>query len=293
MTTSADVGSGKGHRDENFPVASRLIQKQYRAPILAFYRFVRAADDVADHASLDESGKLALIDRLEDTLLGKSDADPAGLPLRTELAQRKLSPRHAQDLLTAFRMDVTKRRYRDWDDLIGYCACSAMPVGRFVLDVHGESRTTWPANDALCAALQVINHLQDCGKDYRELDRVYVPLDALDAEHETVEALGRDRATPGLRRCLRHLAERTMGLLRDASPLSTEVRDLRLGLEIAAIHRLARTLTGILLRRDPLSERVHLGKAAFGSVSMLGILEGLGRRAGRRLPSASRKALDA
>ena len=76
-------------------------------------------------------------------------------------------------------MDVTKLRYRDWDDLIGYCSYSAMPVGRFVLDVHGESRATWPANDALCAALQIINHLQDCGRDYRNLDRVYIPLDAL------------------------------------------------------------------------------------------------------------------
>jgi hypothetical protein len=75
-------------------------------------------------------------------------------------------------------MDVTKLRYRDWDDLIGYCAYSAMPVGRFVLDVHGESRATWPANDALCAALQIINHLQDCSSDYRNLNRVYIPLDA-------------------------------------------------------------------------------------------------------------------
>ena len=78
-------------------------------------------------------------------------------------------------------MDVTKRRYRDWDDLMNYCRYSAMPVGRFVLDVHGEPRSTWPANDALCAALQIINHLQDCGEDYRNLDRVYLPLDLLAA----------------------------------------------------------------------------------------------------------------
>ena len=103
---------------------------------------------------------------------------PSPSPCARNSLQRHLSPRHAQDLLTAFRMDVTKLRYRDWDDLIGYCTYSAMPVGRFVLDVHGESRTTWPANDALCAALQIINHLQDCGKDYRDLDRVYIPLDA-------------------------------------------------------------------------------------------------------------------
>ncbi len=99
-------------------------------------------------------------------------------------------PRHAQDLLHAFRQDVTKLRYANWDELIDYCSRSAMPVGRFVLDVHGESRDTWPASDALCAALQIINHLQDCAADYRTLDRVYIPLDALAARGIGVEALG-------------------------------------------------------------------------------------------------------
>src|SRR5262249_25347792 len=179
MITPAEARSGKGHRDENFPVASRLIHPRHRAPILAFYEFVRTADDIADHSALAPAEKLALMDRLEATLLGKSDDDPVGVALRSRLAERQLSTRHAQDLLTAFRMDVTKLRYRDWDDLIGYCTYSAMPVGRFVLDVHGESRATWPANDALCAALQIINHLQDCGKDYRNLDRIYIPLDVL------------------------------------------------------------------------------------------------------------------
>src|SRR5439155_7134184 len=123
--------------------------------------------------------KLDLRDRLEASLLGKDDAVREGVTLRTALRERKLAPHHAQDLLTAFRMDVTKLRYRDWDDLMNYCTYSAMPVGRFVLDVHGEDRAIWPANDALCAALQIINHLQDCKKDYLALDRVYVPLYAL------------------------------------------------------------------------------------------------------------------
>src|SRR4029077_16243970 len=138
---------------------------------------------------------------------------------------------------------------RDWEELIGYCSYSAMPVGRFVLDVHGESRDTWPANEALCAALQIINHLQDCGADYRNLDRVYVPLDALEREGLAVDALGRDTASPALMRCLRRLAERTAGLLGDAEPLSVRVKNWRLGLEIAAIQRLAHTLTATLRRR--------------------------------------------
>ena len=145
------------------------------------------------------------------------------MALRTVLRDRNLTPRHAQDLLTAFRMDVTKLRYRDWDDLMGYCSYSAMPVGRFVLDVHGEDRSTWPANDALCAALQVINHLQDCKKDYLALNRVYLPQDALAAAGATVEDLGREQSTPALRACLKGLAERT-GRLLDRRPLGLQGR---------------------------------------------------------------------
>ena len=293
MTTAADAGSGKTHRDENFPVASRLIAPRHRGPILAFYGFVRAADDVADHPTFGATEKLALIDRLEAALLGGTDAEPAGVRLRAALAERGLSPRHAQDLLTAFRLDVTKRRYRDWEDLLSYCAYSAMPVGRFVLDVHGEDRSTWTANDALCAALQVINHLQDCALDYRQLDRVYIPLDVLEREHESVTALGRHRASPGLRRAIDDLAGRTATMLAKAGRLSGKVADLRLGLEVAVIERLACALIGTLRRRDPLCERVHLSKARVAGVSLVGIFEELGRRARRSRRVAMHKAQDA
>jgi squalene synthase HpnC len=281
MITPAEARSGKGHRDENFPVASWLIQPRHRAPILAFYEFVRTADDIADHSALAPAEKLALLDRLEATLLGKSDDDAVGVALRSQLAARQLSPRHAQDLLAAFRMDVTKLRYHDWDDLIGYCTYSAMPVGRFVLDVHGESRVTWPANDALCAALQIINHLQDCGKDYRQLDRVYIPLDVLAETGTTVGELAADRASPGLLACIRRLAGRTGALLRDSKPFSASIEDTRLALEVAVIQTFAERLVKLLGRRDPLSERVHLGKAGVAGFGVLGLLWGASRRVGR------------
>jgi squalene synthase HpnC len=287
------AASGKTHRDENFPVASLLIQERLRPTILAFYRFARAADDVADHPRLPVDEKLTLLDRLEETLAGRMDGAEDALPLRRALAERGLSPRHGQDLLKAFRQDVTKRRYRDWDDLIEYCAWSAMPVGRFVLDVHGESRATWPASDALCAALQVINHLQDCAIDYRNLDRVYIPLDALERNGTTVEALAAGQATPGLRQCIGELARRTSALLDQAEPLAGRVNDLRLGLEIAVIQRLARTLTGLLMRRDPLSERVHLSKAGVAAVGSSAIMLGLGRRIVRRFGAAGTRPQDA
>jgi squalene synthase HpnC len=287
MITPAEARSGKGRGDENFPVASRLIHPRHRAPILAFYEFVRTADDIADHPTLAPDQKLALLERLEATLLGRNDDDPSGVALRAQLAARALPPRHAQDLLTAFRMDVTKLRYRDWEDLIGYCSYSAMPVGRFVLDVHGESRATWPANDALCAALQIINHLQDCGKDFRNLDRVYIPLDALAEHGASVGQLAADRAPPELLGCIRKLARRTADtLLRDSTRFSPNIEDTRLALEVAVIQTWAEWHIRLLMSRDPLRERVHFGKASYAGLALLGFAQGAMGRAGRVFAAA-------
>ena len=287
MTSNpAALRSGKGHRDENFPVASRLIHPRHRGIILAFYEFVRIADDMADHASLAEREKLELLDNLEAGLLGRHDEIREAVALRNVLRERNLAPRHAQDLLTAFRMDVTKLRYRDWDDLINYCTYSAMPVGRFVLDVHGEDRSTWPANDALCAALQIINHLQDCAADYRNLNRVYIPLDAFAAAGASVEELGNDRSSPALRQCLRGLAARTGKLLDESASFSPRINDFRLAMEVAVIQALARRLVAMLLARDPLSERVHLKTSGVAAVGLIGLVNGTAGRIGRMFSAA-------
>jgi hydroxysqualene synthase len=281
--------SGKGHRDENFPVASFFIHPRHRKVILAFYNFVRTADDIADHALLAPPEKLRLLDRLEAGLLGGNNDDAVAVRLREALAERALSPRHAQDLLAAFKLDVTKLRYRDWDDLIGYCSLSAMPVGRFVLDVHAEDRSTWPANDALCAALQIINHLQDCKDDYRNLDRVYVPLDTLAAHGIAVAALGEPRASPALLACLHSLAERTERLLCESDVFPLLINDRRLSLEVSVINRLAHRLTRILGSRDPLSDRVHLSAPAVAGLTLIAVLGGTFRRLRRRPSAATQK----
>jgi hydroxysqualene synthase len=289
VSDAGDLRSGKGHRDENFPVASFLIHPRHRDVILAFYNFVRTADDIADHRTLSPPEKLAMLDRLEAGLTGSGDSDAAAMRLRAALATRGLSPRHAQDLLAAFKLDVTKLRYRDWDDLIGYCSLSAMPVGRFVCDVHGEDRGIWPANDALCAALQIINHLQDCKSDYLNLDRVYIPLDALAASATNVEALGEPRASPALLACLHQLAQRTERLLSESDVFPVLINDWRLSLEVSVINTLAHRLTRILMARDPLSERVHLKLPAIAGFSTIAILSGMTRRFGRRPSAAPQK----
>ena len=256
MSEAGDFRTGKGHKDENFPVASFILKPAHRGPIMAFYRFARTADDVADHAVATSDEKLALLEAMRATLAGESDENPEALALREVLTERGLSPEHGFDLLTAFRQDATKARYADWDDLIDYCRHSASPVGRFVLDVHGESRELWPANDALCNALQVINHLQDCADDYRELDRIYLPEAAL-AAAGGVQALAAPSASPALRGLIADLARQTQGLLDQSRPFAAGIRDGRLAYEVALIQRLAESLTARLIRFDPLSERVH------------------------------------
>jgi len=281
--------SGKGHRNENFPVASFLIHPRHRSAILAFYNFVRTADDMADHATLAPAEKRRLLDRLGAGLVGDNDDDAAAVRLREELSARSMSPRHAQDLLAAFKLDVTKLRYRDWDDLIGYCSLSAMPVGRFVLDVHGESRSTWPANDALCAALQIINHLQDCKDDYRDLDRVYIPLDLFAAHGIGVETLSEPQASPALLATLHSLAEQTERLLGESDIFPLLINDRRLALEVSVINTLAHRLVRLLVARDPLSDRVHLSMPAVAGLTFLGIVGGATRRLGRRPSTTTQK----
>ncbi|MGE7418256.1 squalene synthase HpnC [Methylobacterium tarhaniae] len=283
MTTVTEARSGKGHRDENFPVASHLIHPRHRGPILDFYYYVRAGDDVADNAGLSPERKIALLDRLADALTGQGPDDPEAAPLRRSLAERGLPPRHALELLDAFRMDAHKTRYENWDELAHYCRYSAVPVGRFVLDVHGEDPgRTWATSDAICTALQVINHLQDCGKDFRNVDRVYLPRDILEKHGARIEDLGAERATPALRAVIKDLAQRCLDLLEEGRPLPDLIDDTRLSLEIAAIHRLAVLLARGLLVRDPLSEKVHHGKAAFALTAFGAAATTLARRPFRR-----------
>jgi squalene synthase HpnC len=275
---STTFASGKGHRDENFPVASRLVAPAYRAPIMVFYRFARAADDIADHAAASAADRLVGLAHMRAGLTGAGA--PEAMALAAAMAERRLDPSHANELLDAFEQDVRVNRYATWDALIDYCRLSAMPVGRFVLDVHGEDRACWPASDALCAALQVINHLQDCGKDYRALNRVYLPADMLAQAGARIEDLAAPAASPALRATIAAMAKRTQALLARSAPFAAMIRDRRLASEVAVIQRLAESLTRRLIARDPLSERVHHGKAEAALLAAAAVAKHWARRRG-------------
>jgi phytoene/squalene synthetase len=179
--TIVEAPSGKDRQAENFPVGV-LISPRLRPHVHAFYAFARNADDIADSSAFAPAEKVSRLGVMEDVLLGRrQEGSPTALALRASLAETGVTPDHARDLLHAFRHDATNSRTADWPALMEYCRYSAMPVGRYVLDLHGASEKCRGPSDALCSVLQILNHLQDCAKDLAELDRCYLPMDMLEA----------------------------------------------------------------------------------------------------------------
>lgn len=255
-----------GHRDansENFPVASFLLPRRIRHHVLVFYRFARAADDIADAPGLSSAAKTAALDCLLAVLGGtapSTEPEHAAAAHRASLQQTGVSDRHARDLLVAFRRDAENPRCADWGDLMDYCRLSAASVGRFLIELNGEDEAAWPAADALCTALQVLNHLQDLREDLIVLDRVYLPLDWIEAEGAAVEELRADALSPAMRRVVDRCLDATDDLLAVAAALPCRLVRSRLRYEAAVILAVAERLSRLLRRNDPLAGRVELGK---------------------------------
>jgi farnesyl-diphosphate farnesyltransferase len=269
---TVEAWSGKDKADENFPVGSLLIRKELRDHVHAYYAFARNADDIADSATLSPSDKIARLNAMEEVLTGaREDGAPSAARLRASLAQSGVTSIHARELLVAFRQDAVQNRYADWAALMDYCRYSAAPVGRYVLDLHGEDKATWPASDALCASLQVLNHLQDCAGDLRSLDRCYIPQDMLAKAGLTTDDLARPETTPALRGVFNQMLDLTDGLNAAAAALPDLVRARRLRVEVAIITRLARRLTTRLRHGDPLASRVKLSKLDFLTAAILSL----------------------
>ena len=272
---NVETPSGKGRGDENFPVGSWLIRRNLRPHVHAFYRFARNADDIADNPNLDPDEKIRRLDRMGEILDGATGEDsPAASAMRRSLIETGVTAQHCHDVLRAFRLDAVKLRYQDWDDLMRYCRYSASPVGRQLLDLHGESQAAWPASDALCSALQVLNHLQDCAADYRALNRVYLPLLDLARAGCAVEDLSRPVLSPGLRQVVDGLVDSTDRLIATARDLPAQIKAAGLRWETATIVGLAARLSAHLRRGDPLASRVRLRKSDFALALLRGVRGG-------------------
>lgn len=275
MQATADTietPSGKGRGGENFPVGSFLIRAGLRAHVHAFYNFARAADDISDNPLLAPQDKIARLERFAEVLQNAAlnDVAPA-VAMRASLHETGVTPQHCLDLLTAFKRDALQLRYHDWADLLDYCRYSASPVGRHVLALHGTGESAWPANDALCSALQVINHIQDCTDDYRELDRVYIPQDMMAARGADTADLAKPALTPGMRKTLDAMLDKLDVMMVEARNLPRCVPDTRLKCETSVICVLADRLIALLRRRDPLQDNVKLGKISALSAAFTGI----------------------
>jgi farnesyl-diphosphate farnesyltransferase len=267
INDNVEQWSGKDRGDENFPVGV-LVAKHLRQHVHAFYAFARNADDISDSGELEPDDKLYRLDVMEQVLIGaRETGSPSATLLRQSLADTGVTNAHARELLVAFRRDVTKLRTESWDELYDYCRYSAMPVGRHVLDLHGESRDTWPASDALCASLQVLNHLQDCKKDLRALNRCYLPRDLMAKQRASITDVGDIMTNLKLRVVFDQLLDECDKLNALGAGLPRGVKDRKLRLETAIILGLARRLTKKLRHGDPLATRVKLSKAdAIGAI---------------------------
>jgi squalene synthase HpnC len=275
-----EAPSGKGPADENFPVGSWLLPKALRPHIAVFYAFARAIDDVADNPQLPPAEKIFRLEAFATAVSGPGSDHPGlekATRLRDSLAETKVPVQHALDLIAAFKQDAIKRRYASWGELMRYCYLSASPVGRYLVDVHGEARTCYRASDALCNALQVLNHLQDCQQDYLTLDRVYLPQEWLADAGTDVRALDAPGASAPLRAVIDRCLDGVDHLVELARPLSRQIRSRRFAMEAAFIFRIAERLAAELRRRDPLAGRVVLSKPQFLACGLRGVIDAFAR----------------
>ena len=276
---TVETPSGKGAADENFPVGSFLLPKRLRPHVMTYYAFARAIDDIADDPDTLPQDKITGLNAMDDALLGRNKKPDETLAKATALRASMLATNvdlaHGSDLVSAFRQDAVQSRYNTWDDLIDYCMRSASPVGRYLLELHGEDKAHFEYSDALCNALQVINHLQDCADDLRDLDRCYLPLEWCEETGANIDMLREQASPPALRAVQMKCLEGTESLLRLADKLPGKLKSKSLAMESGVIISIAWKLVDKLKRQDPVASRVELSKPQFMLYGLKGAIMGL------------------
>lgn len=245
---------------DNFPVGSLLFPRHARKEILHFYAFARNADNIADHEHILPEEKLRLLESLR-IALGSGNQRIAPDWAKDHIAdvdKGKTSAKHGLALISAFMQDVRQSRYVTYDDLVDYSQRSAVPVGRVVLELCHETEANLPAADALCIVLQLLNHLRDCGKDYRELKRIYLPSSWLYQCSAREKDLAADASTDALRGVYRLYLSECALLLAKAAPLIHSIKSPRLKMELSLTFELAMGLYQRLRDGDPLAGRITL-----------------------------------
>ena len=249
---------------ENFPVASHLLPARMRRPVAAVYAFARTADDFADEGDDTPEVKLQRLDAygkaLDRAYAGMPGEDPVFIALADVADRFKIPASLFHDLLSAFRQDVTKRRYANHGEVLEYCRHSANPVGRLLLHLHGSvDETSLRQSDAICSALQIINFLQDLGQDYDENDRIYMPQDEMARFGVTEAHFAERRSDENMQRLITHQLERTRAMMLEGAPLGRRLGG-RFGLELRLITQGGLRVLGRLeTNREDLFARPRLG----------------------------------
>ncbi len=250
---------------ENFPVASLLMPRAYRAPVALIYAFARRADDLADEGDMPSAQRLQALEDMRKQLdLARSggavrDANIAALAHAMD--EFRLPWKCLYDLLAAFTQDVTVSRYPDFEALRAYCTFSANPVGRLLLHLYGEATARNIAySDSICTSLQLINFLQDVDDDYRLRGRIYVPEDDMARFGVDETDFLKRRNDRRVHELFHFELQRAAALLQTGSPLARALPG-RFGREMrAVIAGGRRMLKKLQRRRDPFQRpRMHAG----------------------------------
>lgn len=250
---------------ENFPVASRLLPKHLRLPIAVIYAFARRADDFADEGNLSDEERIAALTdygtKLNQIELGQQSDDPTFIALADVIKQHKLPISLFHDLLTAFKMDVTKARYANFGEVMEYCRYSANPVGRLLLHLNkATSPQNLGASDAICSALQLTNFLQDISQDLEESDRIYIPQDEMEQFTVSEDDIRNKITNNSTRRLIEFQIRRTVKLMQAGAPLGKVLKG-RMGLELRmTIMGGSRILQKLNQQHDDVFSRPRLNK---------------------------------
>ena len=256
---------------ENFPVASRLLPKHLRRPISVIYAFARRADDFADEGDLSNDERISALDDFSKKLnlieQGNEVEDTTFIALADVIKQHQLPVSLFHDLLTAFKMDVTKKRYANFGEVMEYCRYSANPVGRLLLHLNNEtSPQSLGQSDAICSALQLTNFWQDISQDLEESDRIYLPQDEMQQFGVSEDDLRNKITNSASRNLIAFQINRTVKLMQSGAPLGKVLKG-RMGLELRmTIMGGSRILYKLNQQYDDVFSRPRLSKWDIGWV---------------------------
>ena len=259
--------SKKTLNDENFPVSSFLIDSKHSKHIKNFYQFARISDDIADNNTLDAQEKLRILELFDRLIFERKITDFCFINNLIEtLNSQNLSSDNPRKLLKAFIMDASKLRYKNWSELIHYCNHSASPVGRFVVDLHMKNlkkafkEKIYLGTDNLCNCLQILNHLQDLKDDFIRLNRIYLPMNYIKTEKIKIECLRNEFSNEGLSEVKLKCLEKVSFLLKESKKYLLLIDNKRLLAETLVIYAIAKKLTDLIAKKDPLKKKIKLSR---------------------------------